>query len=672
MYIWRQRARKAHRQAHSEPAASRARVAVDRVFLKRLLSLVKVLVPHAFAREVWQLAALTALLMGRTILTLKIADMSPFLDFVISFRMSYIVLSREKCGVAGGASVRRFRERRRYAWRGCSSSFCCELWDQIRIVPVAAKLSVAPVPSLASALSQWNGFLPCVERGFQNRQYARPFVRPALMIAHRPRSDQRITQDTQKFADSFSALYSSIFKPVMDVILLTRRLATVVGFRGPHWLRYAFSLLINWLGPLMMYLYYLLSAILLRVIMPPFAKLTADQQKLEGDFRYAHSRLINYAEEVAFYGGNAREKNFLNSVFDKLYAHSASIFTKQASLGVFDSWLVKYGATMIGYAVVALPVFSSLGIRMYGATGPEGKSKITRDYVRNSSILINLARAIGQLILLYKTTTQLAGYTARVAELREVLIKFNRDEASASEGALSEGDNISFQDVSIVSPDNVVLLEHLNFDVNPGDNTLIVGPNGCGKSSLFRLVGGLWPIRAGRVVRPRAADMFYIPQRPYLTTGTLRQQLIYPHGEEEMKRRGVDDAALLKLLRDVEVQYLVDREGWDKELDWDETLSQGEQQRVAMARLFYHRPKYAILDECTSQLSLDIEAFLYQRCQELGITLITVAHRKSLWKYHKKILIMSGVGTYVWRDLLASEVSEESNDQGFGTPARKM
>jgi ATP-binding cassette, subfamily D (ALD), member 3 len=470
------------------------------------------------------------------------------------------------------------------------------------------------------------------------------------------RSDQRITQDTQKFADSFSALYSSIFKPVMDVILLTRRLANVVGLRGP----------------MMMYLYYFLSAILLRLIMPPFAKLTADQQKLEGDFRYAHSRLINYAEEIAFYGGNTREKNFLNSVFDKLFNHSASIFTKQASLGVFDSWLVKYGATMIGYAVVALPVFSSLGMRMYGAAGAEGRSKITRDYVRNSSILINLARAIGQLILLYKTTTQLAGYTARVAELREVLLKFNKDEADASQGSLSEGDNISFQDVSIVSPDNVVLLDHLNFEVNPGDNTLIVGPNGCGKSSLFRLVGGLWPIRVGRVVRPSAADMFYIPQRPYLTTGTLRQQVIYPHSEQDMARRGIDDAKLLKLLEEVDVKYIVDREGWDKELDWDETLSQGEQQRVAMARLFYHCPKYAILDECTSQLSLDIEAFLYQRCQQLGITLITVAHRKSLWKYHKKILIMSGVGTYVWRDLLPEEVSEESNDQGFGTPTRKM
>jgi ATP-binding cassette subfamily D (ALD) protein 3 len=114
-----------------------------------------------------------------------------------------------------------------------------------------------------------------------------------------------------------------------------------------------------------MYLYYFISGVLLRAIMPPFAKLTAEQQKLEGDFRYTHSRLINYAEEVAFYGGNKREKNYMNTVFDRLYRHSSGIFQKQASLGVFDSWLVKYGATMIGYAVVAIPVFSSAGYKVH-------------------------------------------------------------------------------------------------------------------------------------------------------------------------------------------------------------------------------------------------------------------------------------------------------------------
>lgn len=497
--------------------------------------------------------------------------------------------------------------------------------------------------------------------------------------------DQRITQDTEKFSSALASLYGTIFKPVLDIILLTSRLAKVVGLRGP----------------LIMYLYYFISSIILRAIMPPFAKLTAEQQKLEGDFRYAHSRLINYAEEVAFFAGNKREKSYLNTAFDRLYAHSKGIFTKQASLGVFDSWLVKYGATMIGYAVVAVPVFGSVGLKAYGANAgatDESRSSITRDYVRNSHILINLARAIGQVILLYKNFTQLAGYTARVAELREVLIRCIRAQRSesgprnASVAArkatspadakdviaerLEEGshvdatssyeiaDHIEFKGVEIVSPDQVTLLTDLTFQVVPGMNLLIVGPNGSGKSSLFRVLSGLWPLKVGHVIRPAPNDMFYIPQRPYLTAGTLRQQLLYPHSEAQMAARGITDAKLAELMDQVELKYLLTREGWEKEQDWAETLSMGEQQRIAMARLFYHAPKYAILDECTSQLSLDIEAFLYNHCNELNITLITVAHRKSLWKYHSHILIFDGLGKWTFRELEPQEMVEDDN-QGF-------
>lgn len=495
--------------------------------------------------------------------------------------------------------------------------------------------------------------------------------------------DQRITQDTEKFSNALASLYGTIFKPVLDIILLTSRLAKVVGLGGP----------------LIMYLYYFLSSLVLRAIMPPFAKLTAEQQKLEGDFRYAHSRLINYSEEIAFFAGNKREKSYLNTAFDRLYSHSKGIFTKQAYLGVFDSWLVKYGATMIGYAVVAVPVFGSVGARAYGANAgatDESRSSITRDYVRNSHILINLARAIGQVILLYKNFTQLAGYTARVAELREVLIRCIRAQRSESggptintklsasssdasravmerleEGSHADGhsryeiaDHIEFEGVKIVSPDQVTLLTDLTFRVVPGMNLLIVGPNGSGKSSLFRVLSGLWPLHEGHVIRPAPNDMFYIPQRPYLTAGTLRQQLLYPHSEVQMAARGITDAKLAELMDQVELKYLLTREGWEKEQDWAETLSMGEQQRIAMARLFYHAPKYAILDECTSQLSLDIEAFLYNHCNELNITLITVAHRKSLWKYHSHILIFDGLGKWSFRELEPQEMVEDDN-QGF-------
>lgn len=153
--------------------------------------------------------------------------------------------------------------------------------------------------------------------------------------------------------------------------------------------------------------------------------------------------------------------------------------------------------------------------------------------------------------------------------------------------------------------------------------------------------------------KPPFSDIFYIPQRPYLSRGSLRQQIIYPDGLRTMRAKGVTDNDLLDILRTLDLESLVTLygEGWDAEAEWRDVLSGGLQQRVAMARLFYHRPRYAILDECTSSVTLDAEKVMYDRAKALGITLMTVSHRRSLWKYHSHILQFDGQGGYVFTRL---------------------
>lgn len=283
-------------------------------------------------------------------------------------------------------------------------------------------------------------------------------------------------------------------------------------------------------------------------------------------------------------------------------------------------------------------------------------------------MLLSSSDAVGRVMFSYKEITELAGYTSRVSTLLNVLDDiqvghFEKKLVSSADtgehaevlqgrGQTIESDDIEFVDVPVISPNGDVLVRKLNFSVRPGEHLLIVGPNGCGKSSLFRILGGLWPVYGGTVRKPPHSDIFYIPQRPYLSRGTLRQQIIYPDGIREMRAKGVTDDDLLRILQTVEIENIVDREnGWDAEEEWRDVLSGGLQQRVAMARLFYHAPKYAILDECTSSVTLEVEKAMYDNAKALNITLMTVSHRRSLWKYHNKILQFDGQGHYIFTKL---------------------
>ncbi|XP_065212184.1 ATP-binding cassette sub-family D member 3 [Planococcus citri] len=479
-------------------------------------------------------------------------------------------------------------------------------------------------------------------------------------------ADQLLTTDVDKFCDMFTDLYSNISKPVLDIFIYVYRLTATLGFQTP-------SLLLGYL---------VVSGMFLTYLRRPVGRMTVTEQKLEGEFRYINSRLITNAEEVAFYNGNYREKLTLLASFEKLTDHLRKFLEFRVLMGIADNIVAKYIATVVGFFAVSIPFMDS----RHSFTGL-GKDERFRFYYTMGRMLVKLAEAIGRLVLAGREMTRLAGFTARVTEIMVVLDDLNKGHyvrnmvQNNPENGIANGeiclptktlipgsgiikfqDNIiRFDNVPLVTPNGDVLIESLTFEVKSGTNVLVCGPNGCGKSSLFRILGELWPLFGGMLRKPPRGKLFYIPQRPYMTLGTLRDQVIYPHTKEEMLKRGKTDNDLKNFLDIVQLSYILNRDdGWDTVADWIDVLSGGEKQRIAMARLFYHKPQFAILDECTSAVSVDVEDTMYQYCKNSNITLFTVSHRKSLWKHHEYYLQMDGRGSYEFKKI-------EPDTQEFGS-----
>ena len=194
-------------------------------------------------------------------------------------------------------------------------------------------------------------------------------------------------------------------------------------------------------------------------------------------------------------------------------------------------------------------------------------------------------------------------------------------------------------------------------------------------------MGGLWPVYGGHVVKPPKEKIFYIPQRPYLCLGSLLHQIIYPNTEKEFLASGKTIVDIEEIMEWVNLLPIVTREGgWHAVNDWQDVLSGGEKQRVGFARLLYHKPDFAILDECTSAVSMDVEGQIYQKAIDLGITLITVTHRHSLWKYHNHLLQFDGEGHWEFQELNSAartsfkeeKVNLESQLQGLPSMYKRL
>ena len=249
------------------------------------------------------------------------------------------------------------------------------------------------------------------------------------------------------------------------------------------------------------------------------------------------------------------------------------------------------------------------------------------------------AIAMGELISEFGTYGQFSSYVDRLTEFSNALEALTKKPENVSTIKTVEENHIAFDHVTLQTPDyEQVIVEELSLSVKAGEGLLIVGPSGRGKSSLLRAIAGLWNAGTGRLVRPPLEEVLFLPQRPYIILGTLREQLLYPS-----TNRQIPDAELKDILQQVNLQNLLSRvDNFDTEVPWENILSLGEQQRLAFARLLVTHPSFTILDEATSALDLKNEGNLYQQLQERKTTLLVWDIGKvyliiinGFWNFHK-------------------------------------
>ncbi|MEH1785115.1 ABC transporter ATP-binding protein/permease [Nostoc sp.] len=350
-------------------------------------------------------------------------------------------------------------------------------------------------------------------------------------------------------------------------------------------------------------------------------QLNFEQLKKEADFRFGLVRIRENAESIAFYNGILQEANKIKLIFNEVFKNfKRLILWSEVYLNIF-----KY---QFGYLPWIIPALI-LGNQILSGETEVGKVTEAGGAFGQVAFSVNL------IMYQFEKFTKFAASINRLYIFSEYLKQPSKAIANAKTIDIVIDSRLALENLAVQTPNyQKTLFSNLSVALQTGQGLLIMGDSGCGKSSLLRALAGLWNSGTGVIVRPELEEILFLPQRPYMILGTLREQLIYPNAKVDLS-----DEELHQVLHRVNLSDLAERfGGFEVEQDWSDLLSLGEQQRLAFARLLVTKPKYAILDEATSALDINNEQHLYSLLVETGITFISVGHRPSLKKYHQVIV----------------------------------
>ncbi len=450
-----------------------------------------------------------------------------------------------------------------------------------------------------------------IKRYFNNRAYYR--LRGSENIDN---PDQRISEDVRNFTtDSLSY-----------ALLALSSVMTLIGFIGVLWS-------ISGVLVSVAVVYAVVGTVLCVLIGRRLVRMHYDKYQREADFRYGLVRVRDNAESIAFYRGEKREHLDLVKRLTSVVMNMRNIIVWNRRLGFFRN--------SYNYLALVLPIVIVGPLFMDG--------KIQFGMVTQS--IEAFGQVLGALALVTNHFEGLSSYLAgmqRLGSLWDDLDEFDADEVRLTEESsqhLEEsGKMVRLDKLTVQTPDRrKTLVNELSFDLQETQSLIIMGASGTGKSSVLRTIAGLWPGASGALERPVLQDLMFLPQRPYMVPGNLRDQFLYPYPD-----RGISDEKILDVVRQVNLGDVLERVSGDlnRVIDWTNVLSLGEQQRVAFARLLVRHPKFAFLDEATSALDEENQALLYGLVRDYGIGFVSVAHRTTLVPFHQRVMQLHNDGTW--------------------------